>query len=181
MISNRGRIGAGEARLPRALHRAPYQKTHKHIPRITHSPATMSNLRLDIPQLRLYIPQHTSATDTYSNSKLDIQQHTSPSDIEERNRLTNSLSANEQKMHKPSFMRFDQNTMSCGCVHPTTHTHSSHTHRPPDTENNAQYQHWTHTSPPSLSLKPSHGVEARGGGVEQWATEGPPNPPHDIE
>jgi hypothetical protein len=66
MISNRGRIGEGEARLPRTLHRAPWQKTHKHIPRITHSSTTKLNLRLDIPR-------HTSAIATHSHwHRLDL-------------------------------------------------------------------------------------------------------------
>ena len=119
MISNRGRIGAGEARLPRSLHRAPSQKMHKHIPRITHSSATKSNLRLDIPQ-------HTSDLGLGERSTLD-----SPTP------LTSPPATHHSKPnYRPRFLSLGPNEHSlatgCNCAHRTVHTHQSYTHTPKD-------------------------------------------------
>ena len=119
MISNRGRIGAGEARLPRDLNRAPYQKTHKHIPRITHSPATMSNLRLDIPQ-------HTSDLGLVERSTLD-----SPTPL-----TSPPVTHHSKPNYRPRFLSLVPNEYSlatvCKCAHRAVHTHQSYTHAPKD-------------------------------------------------
>jgi hypothetical protein len=80
MISNRGRIGAGEARLPRALHRAPCQETHKYIPRLTHRSVTKSNLRLDVhTHSQPYTLAYEASLNTHANEHsihTNAQRHT---------------------------------------------------------------------------------------------------------
>ena len=120
MIPNRGRIGAGEAKLPRTLHRAPRKKTLRHIPRLTHSPAMESNLRLDIPQ-------HTSDLGLGGRSTLDPPTPlTSPP-------ATHYLKPN----HRPRFLSLDPNKLShtagCNCASSrAVHTHQSQAHAPKD-------------------------------------------------
>ena len=144
MRSSKGQRGAGEARLQRAPTRAPRQQTqHGHTARNTR---TTTNI-----QQHPHAPYRPTAETDYAS----VQTKTGTLN---RN---NSPSANQQKIHKSSFMRFVHSTTSCGCAQPTAHTHSSHPTHSPATI-------WTYASPPSLSLNPSHGVEARGGGVEQW-------------
>jgi hypothetical protein len=119
MISNRGRIGAGESRLPCAIHRVPSQKKHKHIPRITHSSDTKSNLRLDIPQ-------HASDLGLGERSILD-----SPTP------LTSPPATHHSKPnYRPRFLSLVPNDHSlatgCKCAHRAGHTHQSYTHTPKD-------------------------------------------------
>jgi hypothetical protein len=114
MIPNRGHIGAGEAKLPRALHRAPRQKTLRHTPRLTHSPAVESNLRLGLPQ-------HTSVG-LVGRSTLD------PPTPLTRPPATHHLKPN----HRPRFLTLDPKKLShptgCNCTHRAVHTHQSHAH-----------------------------------------------------
>jgi hypothetical protein len=117
MIPIRGRIGAGEATLPRALHRAPRQKTPWHTPRLTHRPAVESNLRLGLPQ-------HTSDLSLGGRSTLDPPTPlTSPP-------ATHHLKPN----NRPRSLSLDPNKLShptgYNCAHRAVHTHQSHTHTP---------------------------------------------------
>ena len=131
MRSSKGQRGAGEARLQRAPTRAPRQQTqHGHTARNTR---TTTNI-----QQHPHAPYRPTAETDYASVQ------TKPGTL---NR-TNSPPANQQKIHKPSFMRFVHNTTSCGCAQPTAHTHSSHTTHSPATI-------WTYASPPSLSLNPA--------------------------
>ena len=117
MIQNRGRLGAGEATLPRALHRAPRQKTLRHIPHFTYNPAVE-------PDLRLGLPQHTSDSGLGGRNILDPPTPlTSPT-------ATHYLKPN----HKPRFLSLDPNKLihptGCNCAQWAVHTQQSHAHTP---------------------------------------------------
>ncbi len=117
MIPIRGRIGAGETTLPRALHRAPRQKTPRHTPRLTHSPTVEPNLRLGLPQ-------HTSDLSLVGRSTLDPPTPlTSPP-------ATHHLKPNS----RPRSLRLDSNKLNhptgYNCAHRAIHTHQSHAHTP---------------------------------------------------
>ena len=108
MISNRGRIGVGEARLPRALDRAPCQKTHKHTPRITHSSATKSNLRLDV---------HTHSQPYTHASEASLNTHTN----------THSTHTNTQRLTVHTITPLGQPAQRLPQVRPYIPTNTTYT------------------------------------------------------